>query len=142
MEYVIDGEHKVLGRLSSPIAKMLLNGNTVNVVNAEKIVISGHRKDMLEEYKRRIELRDKANPEHSPYISRRPDLLVKRTIRGMLPYRKPKGKSAYKRLRVYMGVPEGLKGSEAYDIKAKASDELYENSITVRELANKLGYKV
>ncbi len=139
MEYVIDGERKVLGRLSSRVAKMLLDGDRVSLVNAEKIVVSGHLRDIVEEYKRRIELRDKANPEHSPYISRRPDLLVKRTIRGMLPYKKPKGKEAYKRLRVYMGTPEGLKAGS--DIILKGSDELYENSITVKELAVKLGYR-
>lgn len=136
---MIDGERKVLGRLSSRVAKMLLDGDRVSLVNAEKIVVSGHLRDIVEEYKRRIELRDKANPEHSPYISRRPDLLVKRTIRGMLPYKKPKGKEAYKRLRVYMGTPEGLKAGS--DIILKGSDELYENSITVKELAVKLGYR-
>ena len=89
VEYSIDGEGIILGRLASKAAKLLLEGNTVNVFNAEKIVMSGHLRFIVDKYKEKVELKDKANPEHSPYISRRSDLFVKRIIRGMLPYRQP-----------------------------------------------------
>ena len=36
-------------------------------------------------------------------------MLVKRMIRGMLPYKTARGRAAYKRLKVYNGDP-GLKG--------------------------------
>ena len=91
MEYLIDGTDKVLGRLASQAAKLLLNENSVVVVNAENVVITGHERDLTEKYKQRIELKDKANPEHSPYWPRRADMFVKRVVRGMLPYKKPKG---------------------------------------------------
>jgi len=139
MDHVIDGEGRILGRVSSYAAKMLLNGGNVTIVNADKIVISGHLREIVDKYKRRIELKDKANPEHSPYVSRRPDLFVKRVVRGMLPYKQPKGKEAYKRLKVYMGVPEGTARPGANDIKK--GDEVYEKIVTIRALAEKLGYR-
>ena len=142
MKYVIDGDSAILGRISSSVAKLLLEGNEVALINAEKIGVSGHMRGIVEKYKRLVELKDKANPEHSPYISRRPDMFVKRVIRGMLPYRRPRGKAAYKLLKVYMGVPQGLKSSETYDIKSKRSSETYENTFTVKEIMEKLGYRL
>ncbi len=140
-DYVVDGDRKVLGRMGSLVAKQLLNGNNVSVVNAEKVVISGHMDDIFAKYKRMVELTDKANPEHAPYWSRRPDLFVKRVIRGMLPYKKPRGKQAYRKLRVYIGVPEGLKSKKTHDLKAKTPDRMYETAVTVKELTESLGYK-
>lgn len=141
-DYVVDGERKVLGRMGSLVAKQLLNGNNVVVVNAEKMVISGHLDDIFTKYKRLVELTDKANPEHAPYWSRRPDLFVKRVIRGMLPYKKPRGKQAYSKLKVYIGVPEDFKSKKMHDLKAKTPDQMYENAVTVKELTERLGYKL
>ena len=138
-EYSINGDGVILGRLASKSAKLLLEGNQVNIFNAEKVVMSGHLKDIVLKYKVKVELKDKANPEHSPYVSRRPDLFVKRVVRGMLPYRQPKGKNAFKNLKVYMGVPEGMTESPKMDIKR--GEEVYENLITIKTLSEKLGYK-
>ena len=140
-EYVIDCDSKVLGRLASKVAKLLLNGDSVVLVNAEKAVISGHAEDIVSNYKQKIELKDKANPEHSPYISRRPDLFVKHVVRGMLPFKKAKGKSAYDRLRVYIGVPKQYEGAKFYDIAAKSKQDVFEKTITVKRLSELLGYK-
>jgi large subunit ribosomal protein L13 len=140
VDAVINGEGTVLGRLSSKVAKMLLNGERVSIVNAEKILISGHVPDIVAKYKRRIELRDKSNPEHSPYYSRRPDLFVKRVVRGMLPYSKPKGKAAYKRLKVYAGIPVELKGKEIKAAGVRDANEVYENLITIKKVSELLGY--
>ncbi|MCL5427652.1 MAG: 50S ribosomal protein L13 [Candidatus Marsarchaeota archaeon] len=138
-ERVIDGEGRILGRVSSYAAKLLLNGDSVRIVNAEKIIISGHLRDIVAKYKQKAELKDKANPEHSPYVSRRPDLFVKRVVRGMLPYRRPKGKEAYKRLRVYVGVPEGTPPFDTLELKK--GEDVYEDIITVKALSEKLGYR-
>src|SRR5271165_4143180 len=140
MRYLIDGEESILGRLSSKVAKLLIEGNEVALVNAEKIRITGHVPNLVAKYKRRLELRDKANPEHSPFFSRRPDLFVKRIIRGMLPYKQPKGKTAFKLLKVYMGPAKDIKDAKAYDTKAKKATETFENSMTISELTEKLGY--
>ncbi len=144
MKYLIDGEEAILGRIGSRVAKLLIEGNEIMLINAEKIRITGHTPDLAAKYKRLIELKDRANPEHSPFYSRRPDLFVKRSIRGMLPYKQPKGKAAYKLLKVYMGDAKDIKDSEAYtvkDVKAKKTSEAFENSVSVLELVEKLGYK-
>ena len=107
-ELVIDCDSQILGRLASHVAKLLLQGNTVILVNAEKAAISGHATHIVANYKQKVEFKDKANPEHSPYWSRRPDFLVKRIVRGMLPWKKAKGKEAFKKLRVYIGVPADI----------------------------------
>ncbi len=140
-KYVVDGEKKILGRIGSQVAKQLLNGNDVVILNAEKLVISGHRPDIYAKYKQLVELTDKANPEHAPYWPRRPDLFVKRVIRGMLPYKKPRGKEAYKKLMVYIGIPEEFKSAKMHDMKSKSMEMIYENTITIKELTAQLGYK-
>ena len=44
-EYIVfDGKDKVLGRLASAVAKELLNGKKVAIVNAEQSIISGNKK--------------------------------------------------------------------------------------------------
>lgn len=138
---IIDGEGAVLGRLSSRIAKMLIEGKNISLINAEKIRITGHERDILLKYKRLIELKDKSNPEHSPFYSRRPDYFVKRVVRGMLPYKQPKGKEAYKRLKVYMGDAKGIIEGKAHEIPTKKASETYEASMTIKELTEKLGYR-
>jgi large subunit ribosomal protein L13 len=141
-EYVIDCNSRILGRLASYTAKLLLKGNTVKLVNAEKAAMSGHLADIVANYKRKVELIDKANPEHSPYWSRRPDLLVKRIVRGMLPYKKQSGKDAYKRLMVFVGVPPELSKAKLEKVDIKERDASYETTITMKELAEHLGYEM
>ncbi|VVB77218.1 50S ribosomal protein L13 [uncultured archaeon] len=140
--YVIDCSSKILGRLASQTAKLLLLGNKVTLVNAEKAAISGHGRDIVDSYKQKVEWQDKANPEHSPYWSRRPDFLVKRIIRGMLPYKQPRGKMAFKNLTVFMGVPASISKDGFAKIETKSKRETYEGAMTVEELSEKLGYKV
>jgi large subunit ribosomal protein L13 len=137
---VVDAKSRILGRLASAVAKNLLEGKKVAVVNAEQAIITGSKRYLIEKYKTRINLQDKANPEHSPYWPRRPDMLVKRVIRGMLPYRKPRGKDAYRNLRVFLGIPEAFSGAEPIELKIKDAKNIYSNSITIEELSNLLGY--
>ncbi len=137
-QIVIDGSGRVLGRMASVAAKMALNNQKVAIINAEKVMISGHMREITSKYKRRFELQDKANPEHSPYWSKRPDLFVKRVIRGMLPYKQPRGKAAYRLLRVYNGVPEELKSAKIHDMKSKSAQNIYERTFTVKEVLAKL----
>ncbi|MCL5433463.1 MAG: 50S ribosomal protein L13 [Candidatus Marsarchaeota archaeon] len=139
---VYDAKDKILGRLASVVAKCVLKGKNVVVINAEQSIISGNKKDIIEKYKVRLDLKERSNPEHSPYWSRKPDLFVKRVIRGMLPYhKKTSGKEAYKRLRVFIGTPEAFKDAKKIDIKIKEPKALYSNYMRVSELAKQLGYE-
>jgi large subunit ribosomal protein L13 len=137
---VYDAQGKILGRLASHVAKSVLQGKEVCIINAESAIISGNRNDIVKKYMTRVNLKEKANPEHSPYWPRRPDLLVKRVVRGMLPYRKPTGKAAYKRLKVYMGMPEEFASKKLIEMEAKDPRSMYVSSMTVKELSGLLGY--
>lgn len=138
---VYDAKDKVLGRLASTVAKRLLLGKKVAIINAEQSIISGDKKGIKEKYKTRLDLQEKENPEHSPYWSRRPDFLVKRVVRGMLPYhRKSTGKDAYKRLFVFVGVPEAFKNAKPIEIESKDPKKLYTGYVRISELSEMLGY--
>jgi large subunit ribosomal protein L13 len=136
-ETVIDASGLILGRMASTLAKRLLNGEKVTVVNAEKAVISGKRKNTIEEAREFLEI---GHPGKGPYHPRRPDRIVRRTVRGMLPRRKPKGQQAYKRLRVYIGVPEHLKDRKMETISGIDSSRLSCQYIKVSDLAREIGW--
>jgi large subunit ribosomal protein L13 len=110
----IDANDKVLGRLASMIAKQLLNGESVHVVNAEKAVILGDESANVKLFQ---EKRSRGDPYHGPFYPKRPDLIFKRVVRGMLPYKIARGREALKRLKVFISVPEEIKDKEFTEIK-------------------------
>ncbi|MDH5770692.1 MAG: 50S ribosomal protein L13 [Candidatus Bathyarchaeota archaeon] len=136
---VIDASNLILGRLASNVAKRILNGEEIIVVNAEKAVISGSRKKAIEDVKKRLGLRTLASQKKAPKRPRRPDGFVKRVVRGMLPWKKPRGKMAYKRLRVFIGVPENL--SEISLQTIPEAKKAVRPSVTVGELLEAFGWK-
>ena len=108
---VIDGTDAPMGRLASYVAKQLLKGETVHVVNAEKIVISGNPDAVYERYKARLDLKTHRNPiVNSPKYPRTVTGIFRRSVRGMLPRRRKRGREALRRLRVWRGVPDEVKG--------------------------------
>ncbi len=113
-EIVVDASNMVMGRLASIIAKELLNGNRVTVVNVEKVIITGSNRDsILERFMKKLRLRSNVNPRrHGPFVPRSPEGIFRRVVRGMLPRRKTKGREAYRRLKVYRGVPDFIKAGE------------------------------
>lgn len=137
-EIIIDAEGSVLGRMASTVAKRLLTRERIIIVNAEKAVISGKRKSIINEAKRFLQV---GHPKKGPYHPRRPDEIVKRTIRGMLPRRKPKGQQAYKRLRVYIGVPDELREREFVRLFEADAGKLKCPYIKVSELSEAIGWK-
>lgn len=135
---ILDAENAVLGRVASRAAKEALNGNEVSIVNAEKAVLSGSPKVT---YERHIMLKNKVtHRQHGPFYSTRPDLFVKRTVRGMLPYKKTRGKEAYKRIRAYLGVPEELKGKEMIKIEKDVTKLGTLKYTTIGKVCSRLGW--
>ncbi len=102
---IIDGENMILGRLASLSAKKALEERDVIIVNSEKVIISGSKRTVLKDVKRKLKTRTLGALEKSPVHYRRPDKYLRRVIRGMLPWKKQKGREAYKRIKVYIGVP-------------------------------------
>ena len=134
---VINADSLILGRMASIAAKQALLGQDVSVVNCEKAVVIGHRKPVLAHYKNRLKL---GQPQQGPFIQRRPDFFVRRTIRGMLPRKKSRGRDAYSRVKCYVGVPEKFAGKEV--TLKKAENTKHKKDVTsVGELCMHLGNK-
>jgi ribosomal protein uL13 len=114
---VIDATDAILGRMATVVAKDLLRGEEVTIVNAEETVISGSKEDILRKFKQRRARKSLVNPaRHGPFYPRMPEGIVRRAVRGMLPYRKARGREAYKRLKVYRGVPERFKDRRTWTV--------------------------
>lgn len=136
---VIDGNGLILGRLASTVAKRLLTEKEkeIVIVNAEGVVISGSKEQIFKEYKSR---RDRGSPEKGPYYPKMPDRIVKRTIRGMLPYKQEKGREALSRLKVYLGVPEEYRTVERKRIDGAGAERLTRTYVTLGKVSEKLGW--
>jgi large subunit ribosomal protein L13 len=121
----IDATGHIAGRLCSRVASEILRGKRIVVLNAEKAVLSGKRDTIIAEWKQRLELGSKVNPIYGPLHPRRPDNIIWRMVRGMVPKTKPKGTLGLKRLRVYIGVPEKY---------SKVTLAKYDNAMATRPL--------
>jgi len=111
---VIDAQGLILGRLASSVAKDLLNGEQVAIINAEKAFITGRPKMIYSEYKKK---RDLKHPRKGPFFPKRPDRILKRTVRGMIPYQTPSGRKAFKNLKVYIGTPREFQGKKIQQVE-------------------------
>ncbi len=139
---IINAEGLILGRLASKVAKMLLEGEEVIIVNADKAIITGNREDIFAKYKQRTELRTRTNPRRGPFYPKRSDEIVRRTVRGMLPWKTDRGRKAYRRLKVYAGIPREFQSKEFETIiEADASRIATPKYVTVGEVAKFLGGK-
>lgn len=137
---VVDATGHIAGRLCSYVAKLLLSGNRVVIVNAEKAFISGKRSSVIDEWHRFLQISSVVHPRHGPFHPRRPDNILRRMVRGMLPRKRPKGISAIKRLRVYMGVPEEYTHAEFRvfeDARIRKPESYY---ISIYDLARSIGW--
>ncbi len=112
--FVIDATDKVLGRLSTEIARRLRGkhkteytphvdtGDYIVVINAEKVRVTGNKET------------DKMYHHHTGYIgslksvnlatmrSKHPDRIIKLSVKGMLP-KNALGRAMFKKLKVYAG---------------------------------------
>lgn len=134
---VVNGEGLILGRMCSNVAKRLLKGEQIVIVNAEKVIVSGKKKSKVAEAKQFLEV---GAPDRGPFHSRRPDRIVRKTVRGMVPWKQPKGKVAYKRLKVFMGIPEELKDQKLETDKYAQSSKLKGPHFTLGQLAVEIGW--
>ncbi len=137
MTAIIDANGATLGRLSTATAKRLLNGEEIAVINSEKAIISGKKVATKNRYKQKREV---GTYRKGPFFPRMPDQIVKRTIRGMIPYQTPHGRTAFKRLKCYIGIPKEFEGKKFETIKEAEKQPV--NFMTVEELSRYLGAKV
>jgi len=135
---VIDASGLILGRMASKVAKRLLLGEHITIVNAEKATLSGKKLSRIKAAKAFL---DVGHPRKGPFHPRRPDQIVRRTVRGMLPHRQPRGANALRQLHVFLGVPPKLKAASLQTIPEAHVSRLKCPYVTMAEFAKQIGYK-
>ncbi|MFQ5531036.1 MAG: 50S ribosomal protein L13 [Candidatus Nanoarchaeia archaeon] len=129
MVKVIDGKNAVLGRLASYAAKEALKGENIVILNCEKVIIIGNKKNIKERFlqsRRRV-----GSGQKGPKISQNTNKIVKRAIRGMLPtHRHGRGKNAFRKIKCYVGVPKEFEDTK----KITAGKEKTGKFLQVKEL--------
>jgi large subunit ribosomal protein L13 len=111
----IDGENGILGRIAALAAKKALQGNAIAIVNAEKVAISGNRKNIIENY---LQLRRRRNVK----FPSNPEQIMKRTIRGMIDYKSGRGAVAFKNVKCYKGIPAEFSKEKFIKMEARDKD--------------------
>jgi len=136
---IVDASGLILGRAASLIAKRLLNGETIVVVNAERSVVTGNRASVLGYY---TAARARGSKRTGPHFPRYPDRIFRRTVRGMLPHLKSRGKAAFDRLTVHIGVPPALAGAAAETLEDAKARPALRAPLTLAEITRLLGAHV
>lgn len=134
---IIDADGLILGRMATSVAKRIINGEEIVVINAEKAILSGKKRSKLKDA---IEFLSVGQYRRGPFHYRRPDKIVRKSVRGMLPFKQPKGKQAYKRLKVYMGVPTNLKDQRMETLPNAQAKKLTCPYFTVGEFSKEIGW--
>jgi large subunit ribosomal protein L13 len=142
--YIVDAANLIMGRLCSQIAKKLLYGKNIVIINAKDGVISGRRNQVLEKYVHLRHIRTLSNPRRGPFHSSRPDTFLRQKMKFMLP-KNIRGREAYQRVQVFIaGIPNAKKEQfgkmEALIIKKASSDRLSRKFVTIADVCMNMGW--
>jgi large subunit ribosomal protein L13 len=139
--FYVDASGQIAGRLCSKVAKLLLVGNSVVIVNADKALFSGARSSVMVDFFDRLKIASIVHPKHGPFHPRTPAGILTRMVRGMIPRSKSRGLSALRRLRVYAEVPKQYAkvNFNSFD-EAKATKPLA-YYVPLGEVAGRIGWK-
>jgi len=110
---IVDANNLIVGRMATFVAKKALLGEKIEIVNCENAVMTGSKKQVFARFKQKIEL----GTHKGPFLHRNPERIVRRIIRGMLPYKKEKGAKAFKRIMCHVGVPNEFKDKKMETLK-------------------------
>jgi large subunit ribosomal protein L13 len=112
--HVIDAEDIVLGRLASNVATLLRGkhkptfaphmdtGDFVIIVNADKVVLTGNKRDQAFAYRHSGYPGGLRKQSFGELLDTRPERLLEKVVKGMLPKNKL-GRAQGKKLKVYAG---------------------------------------
>ncbi|MDD5148799.1 MAG: 50S ribosomal protein L13 [Candidatus ainarchaeum sp.] len=134
---IIDADGLVFGRMASIAAQKALEGKDVEIINAEKAVLSGTKEDAEKKFNRWLGMRGKGNPEKGPQYSRMPDKILRNAVRKMLP-KTQRGKTVLEKVRVFIGAPEGRKANTAME---SAKPKNLKKFVVLGEICRLLGAK-
>lgn len=112
--WLVDADGAVLGRLASQIAAALRGKNTplytphadlgdsVVVINAEKIVLTGRKMEKKHYYRHSGYIGGLKTITAKKLIEKRPEDVIRFAVKGMLP-KNSLGRKLFKKLKVYAG---------------------------------------
>ena len=112
--FLVDGEGLVLGRLAAQVVPILRGknkptftpnmdtGDSIIIVNADKIVVSGRKRKNKRYYRHSGYPGGLKTEAFDKVIGRKPTFPVERAIRGMLP-KGPLGNRLFQRVKIYAG---------------------------------------
>ncbi len=135
---IVDVKGLVAGRIATKVAKALIKGESVTVLNAQDAVVVGNSESIMEKYKRRVDAAIKSNPHFGPKYSRVPDRMFRRMVRNMLPTKKSAKERLIKNLEVFNAVPKELAKEKAITFEEFQCNERY-GYMTMKEIAEALG---
>ena len=141
---IVDATDLIMGRLSSQVAKLALNGNYIVVINAKDAVVSGRRNEILAKYVHLRKIRNLANPNRGPFHNSRPDTFLRQKMRFMLPKNR-RGQEALKRIHVYIaGIPQAkttnYTNQEPITFIKMSADRLGHKYVTIADICMNMGW--
>ena len=140
-KYFVDASGQIIGRMCSKVAKLLLTGNSVVIVHADKALFSGHRSNVMGAFFERLKIASVVHPKHGPFHPRTPAGIMTRMVRGMIPRTKPSGVSALRRLRVYTDVPKGMEKIAFINFDDAKATKPLAYYVPLGEVAERIGWK-
>jgi large subunit ribosomal protein L13 len=128
--YVVDASGHTLGRLATVVADTLRGkrkpiytphidtGDFVIVVNADKVVVTGKKLEQKRYYRHSGFPGGLKSETLASLLARRPEEVVRRAVRGMLPHNRL-GRAQLRKLKVYAGPdhPHAAQNPEVLEIK-------------------------
>ncbi len=139
---IYNAEGMILGRVAAVVAKQALLGEEVHLVNCEKIYLSGKKEQSVA--KEMQQWNRGGYPLKSQKFSRLPDKMLRRKIRGMLPWKVSRGKEAFRKIRCHIGIPIGLANQKMEVLSSKFSIKKLPTLkyITLGQVCKRLGGKI
>ncbi|OIO40363.1 50S ribosomal protein L13 [Candidatus Pacearchaeota archaeon CG_4_9_14_3_um_filter_31_7] len=134
-EIILDCTENILGRLCSYAARQLKLGKKVILVNCEKVIIIGDEKIVFDRYVKRTRLGKGA--QKGPFFPRGSEQIVRRTVRGMIHFKRASGRDKLKNVICFNGIPaqyqnKGIKNIGKVDVSS------YKSFITMERLSKLL----
>ena len=126
--YVVDGTNQTVGRMCSRIAAVLRGknkasytphvdtGDYIIVINAEKVVLTGDKLNQKVYDHFTGYPGGRKEESASNLLKRRPEVVVERAVKGMLPKNRL-GRKMFKKLFVYAGAEHPHKAQNPKDLK-------------------------
>jgi large subunit ribosomal protein L13 len=139
-DVVVDASNCILGRVASNVSQRALDGERIAVVNAERAVITGSDEDVMSVFEKRLDI----GSDRGPRYPKRPDRIFKRSIRGMLPYKRPRGREAFENIRCYVGNPYSDDDGKSEEVLEDTSLDRLSNIkfVSLGDISDRLGANV